>query len=120
MEDKANLAATDIAQRVFVGFQKVLAVEQNLAVAHLGRRRGQKPQKRHHGDRLARAAFPDDTQKLARLEIETDIVDGMDFAAAHTKYSLKALDLQDGPTSIVHQILPVVVLFAVRVLPPAF
>ena len=55
---------------------------------------GEQAHDRHRGHRLAAAGLADDADRLARLDLEAQAVDGVDGAAAQPDLRLEVVDLE--------------------------
>ena len=75
LEHHRDVVAADLAQLVLGRAHQVRALEQDLTRRVRGRRIGQQLQDRQRRDRLARAGFADDRDRLARRDIERHAVD---------------------------------------------
>ena len=106
LKDETDPGAAHRAQLLGGAGQQVHPAEHHPALAHIGRRRGQKPDQRHHGDRFARAAFAHHAQQFAGPERERDRIDRVNLTAAGPEYGLQALDIKDRLRQIAHMAAP--------------
>ena len=74
LQDQADAAAADAAQRALIGRQQILAEEVGAAGDDARRRYAQQTQHGEHRDGFPRAAFADDCENLALVDVEGDIV----------------------------------------------
>jgi hypothetical protein len=106
LEDEPHLGTTDRAQFLVRHCQEVASVQKCLAAADVSGRRGQKTKKRHHRHGLARAAFAHDAQELPGLEMEADVIHGVDFTTAGPENGFEVPDIKDGRGRFGHSVLP--------------
>ena len=93
LEDHGDLGAPDLAQpRLAVG-QKILALEQHLALNHGGA--AEQTHDRESGDRFAGAGLADETKGAPALQREGHAVDGEGLGVALPEEDLKIPDVEE-------------------------
>ena len=95
LEDHRDLVAADVPDLVLVHLEEVFALEEDLAADDLARRVRDQPQDRERADALAAAALADEAERLARLDVVGDAVDGLDDALFREEVRPQVLDLQE-------------------------
>ena len=65
-----------------------------VAAGDLAGRGGDQAHKRERGDALARAAFADDAERFATLEVKRDIVDSVDDAILRLELDLQVTNFE--------------------------
>src|SRR5262249_15541350 len=97
LQDHGDPLAADAAHLRIRLLQEVLALEQDLSAHDPGRRRKQTQEREGEGG-LPGARFPDDAERLARIEIERHLVDGAHDTRSPRTHEVrgKVLDLEQG------------------------
>ena len=94
LEHEADARAPNLADRGSVQPDEILSLEGDAPRRDLCRRHRQQLHQRHHRDALAGAAFADDDEQFAFVQIETDPVDRVDRAVLGVEDSLEVPDFE--------------------------
>src|SRR5918912_14366 len=78
LEDDRHFVAADATQVPLRELQKIPPFERRLAADDLAGRNRDQPEDRHRADALARTGLTDDSERLARIDVVRDSVDGLD------------------------------------------
>ena len=101
LEDHGDVAAAHLADRVLVQVRQVAAAEGDRAADDAGRLVEQ-AHDRLGADALARAGFADDAERLARVKVEADAVDGAHRAGIGQEPGAQVAHLQQRLSGFVH------------------
>ena len=95
LKDHRDLAASDLLHFLGAAFQQVLPLEIDLPGNRLAISR-QQAHNRQRSHRLAAAAFADQAQNLAFVEVQREAVDSPDRPLFCLKLGVQLLDLEQG------------------------
>src|SRR5207248_10071546 len=93
LKDHGDVVAAKLSHPLFRKVQKILALEKNLSVNNLSRRRNQ-THDRERRDGFPSAGFSDDAQQLALLNIKAHAVNSAHESGACWKMCLKIFDFE--------------------------
>ena len=93
LEDHADVAAADRLHLPFGQADEIAAEERDSARFDAGGRREQ-PHDRERRDAFAGAAFADDAERAAVLELEREIIDGFDDAFFGVEVGAEVFDFE--------------------------
>ena len=96
LEDHGDLVAAHLAQRLLVGGEQLLSLEEDRAGRVMRRRVGQELQDRERRHRLARAGFADQRHRLLLADVERDAAHRMHDAVAGAELDMQVADGEEG------------------------
>ena len=99
LEDHGDVVAPDLLHRLLGKRQQVAPLQRDPPLDAAGAA-GEQAHDRQRGDALARAGFPDDGERLLRVDVEADVAEDLAPAAARVEPRREAGNRKDRPGDV--------------------